>query len=254
MLMLAPLSVAALLFSPPAYVPPVIARGSLLVASAIEATDACAVAQRERYFALMPSRELPTVSFDTRMLRAKDRDGYEAGVFARQEGRVDEWKNIGSVAASAPDAFNSAIAAQRPLIARWAYEACNDFETNQLLMCPDEPIELAWATQPAKLSFFEVLQGKQQEEPIFTVVPPTAEDGSGEGCTVDGLGEGLRCGFLGVPAREYRGGGVSARYERIVIGQEPEVPLRDKSQEKYNKKYAYYKKSKRGQNKGQIIV
>ena len=66
--------------------------------------------------------------------------------------------------------------------------------------------------------------------------------------------EDLSCGFLGVLAREYRGGGVSARYERIVIGKPPEMPRRDPSQDKYNAKYAYYKKSKRSQNKGQIIV
>ena len=117
--------------------------------------------------------------------------------------------------------------------------------SNPLLMRLDEPIELAWAIKPEKPSFFEALQGKQPAEPVFTLVPRDAEGESDEG---------LRCGFLGVPAREYRGGGVSARYERIVVGQEPEVPLRSGSQEKYNAKYAYYKKSKRGQNKGQIIV
>ena len=34
----------------------------------------------------------------------------------------------------------------------------------------------------------------------------------------------LRCGFLGKTSREYRGGGVMARYERIVLGQPPAVP------------------------------
>ena len=47
----------------------------------------------------------------------------------------------------------------------------------------------------------------------------------------------MRCGFLGVLAREYRGGGVSARYDRIVLGQPPEVPVRSASQQKYDAKY-----------------
>ena len=44
-------------------------------------------------------------------------------------------------------------------------------------------------------------------------------------------------GFLGQVAREYRGGGVSARYERIEIGKPPEVPVRSASQAQYDKKY-----------------
>ena len=34
------------------------------------------------------------------------------------------------------------------VIERWAYEVCNDFETNELKMNLDEPIELAWASHP----------------------------------------------------------------------------------------------------------
>ena len=48
--------------------------------------------------------------------------------------------------------------------------------------------------------------GKKPTRNLVTLVPPdTAYE------------ESLRCGFLGKPAREYRGGGVSARYDRIVL-------------------------------------
>lgn len=89
------------------------------------------------------------------------------------------------------------------------------------------PIELAWAVQPKKPSLFESIMGKQEEAAVFTEVPADAP-----------FDAGLSCGFLGTLAREYRGGGVSARYERIVIGKPPEVPLRDPSQAKYDATYA----------------
>ena len=60
--------------------------------------------------------------------------------------------------------------------------------------------------------------------------------------------EDVRCGFLGVLAREYRGGGVSARYDRIVLGQLPQVPLRSASQAKYDDKY----KKKKGKIAGTV--
>ena len=106
-------------------------------------------------------------------------------------------------------------------------QVCNDFETNERVMqLEGPPIQIAWALKPEPPSFFETLQGKKTEAPIFTeVTAGTAFD------------EDLRCGFLGKLAREYRGGGVSARSERIVIGQDPEVPVRRASQAKYDKKY-----------------
>ena len=211
--------------------------------SAIEPMQESAEAQRAGYFDLMPSRSLPKFSFDTRLLASTADDACEAGVFVRQEPAVPQWRNVGSIAAAEEALFSAAVAKQRALIERWAYEACNDFETNELVMDLEAPMELAWSVEPAKPSFFDSLQGVKPADPVFSAVPADAE-----------FDEDLRCGFLGVLAREYRGGGVSARYERIVIGQEPETPLRSESQEKYNKKYAYYKKSKRGQNKGQIIV
>lgn len=209
----------------------------------IEPTEECAEAQRAAYFEMMPSRKLPTVSLDLRAFASTKDDAFEAGVFARQEGRVDSWTNIGSIATVDPGCFTDAVAKLQPLICRWAYEVCNDFETNELLLDLDAPIELSWAVKPPKPSFWEALQGKKEDAPVFTPVPEQAA-----------FDEDLSCGFLGVLAREYRGGGVSARYERIVIGKPPEMPRRDPSQDKYNAKYAYYKKSKRSQNKGQIIV
>ena len=211
--------------------------------SAIEPSEEQAVAQRESYFAMMPSKKLPTVSLDLRAFASTDDDAFEAAVFARQASTVDDWKNIGTVSADGEAELTAAVARQRPLIERWAYEVCNDFETNELLLDLDAPIELSWAVKPPKPSFWEALQGKKEDAPVFTPVPEQAA-----------FDEDLSCGFLGVLAREYRGGGVSARYERIVIGKPPEMPRRDPSQDKYNAKYAYYKKSKRSQNKGQIIV
>ena len=38
--------------------------------------------------------------------------------------------------------------------------------------------------------------------------------------------------------REYRGGGISMRFEKIEIGKEPEVPVRPESQKKYDELYA----------------
>ena len=110
---------------------------------------------------------------------------------------------------------------------RWAIEVCNDFETNELLMDPEgPPIEISWAIEPEKPSFIDGLMGKEAEEITFEMVAPnTAFD------------EDLRCGFLGKLAREYRGGGVSARYERIVIGKDPEVPIRADFQKQFDKKY-----------------
>ena len=116
-----------------------------------------------------------------------------------------------------------AFAKQRALIARWAYEVCNDFETNELLMTLDgPPIELGWAIKPPKPSFFDTLSGKPAERAKVTPVPADAA-----------FDEGLTCGFLGKLAREYRGGGVSSRSDRIVLGQPPEVPKRRESQAQF---------------------
>ena len=203
----------------------------------IDVTEELAQEQRDEYFALMPSRKLPTVSLDLRAWAPKDADNFEAGVFARQEETVPTWKNVGVIACEDPNLFTQACAKQRDLLVRWAYELCNDFETNTLLMNLEKTIEIAWVVKPEKPSFFDSLLGKappEEEEAQPTLVP-----------TDTAFEEGLRCGFLGVLAREYRGGGVSARNERIVIGKEPEIPYRRPSQEKYNAKYA---------KKGKIIV
>eukprot|EP00316_Scyphosphaera_apsteinii_P009534 CAMPEP_0119320662 /NCGR_PEP_ID=MMETSP1333-20130426/53047_1 /TAXON_ID=418940 /ORGANISM="Scyphosphaera apsteinii, Strain RCC1455" /LENGTH=234 /DNA_ID=CAMNT_0007327425 /DNA_START=56 /DNA_END=760 /DNA_ORIENTATION=- len=206
-------------------------RGTVPVTCAhiIEATEACAQEQREEYFRLMPSRELPKVSLDLRAFASKANDNYEAGIFSRQDGAIPQWKNVGTVATTSPDQITQAVAKQRALIERWAYEVCNDFETNELLMVLEggPPIQIAWAIKPEKPSFFDSLMGKQDEAVVLNEVDRTA-----------GFDPVLPCGFLGKPAREYRGGGVSARYERIVIGKPPEVPVRDISQAKYNAKYA----------------
>ena len=42
---------------------------------------------------------------------------------------------------------------------------------------------------------------------------------------------------LSAQGTEYRGGGVSARSDPIIIGQDPEVPVHRASQAKYDKKY-----------------
>jgi hypothetical protein len=192
-----------------------------------EATEAVAQEQREAYFALMPSKALPTVSLDLRAWADSTNDAVEAGVFARQEGTVPKFKNIGTVSAASETDLTPAVAAQRTLIERWAYELLNDFETNELKIDPGAPIELAWAIQPERPSLLDSLMGKKAAEAVMTTV---ASDAACEP-------EELRCGFLGVLAREYRGGGVSARYDRIEIGKPPEVPFRAPSQAKYDKKY-----------------
>ena len=198
---------------------------------AVEVTESYAEQQRAEYFALMPSKELPKVSLDTRLFLSKDNDKVEAGVFARQVGtgkKFSEFRNIGTVATEDEASLTQAVAKQFDLIVRWAYEKSNDFETNKLQMSlgGSTPIELAWSIKPPKPSFFESLQGMKEEPMVLTEVPPGTK-----------FDPELRCGFLGSLAREYRGGGVSARYDRIVIGKEPETPLRLPSQEKYNKKY-----------------
>ena len=200
-----------------------------------EATEAVAQEQREAYFALMPSKALPTVSLDLRAWADSTNDAVEAGVFARQEGTVPKFKNIGTVSAASETDLTPAVAAQRtrashrnippanlpprpphlncrrpayphaltcaPVIERWAYELLNDFETNELKLDPGAPIELAWAIQPERPSLLDSLMGKKAAEAVMTTV---ASDAACEP-------EELRCGFLGVLAREYRGGGVSAR-------------------------------------------
>ena len=195
---------------------------------AVQVTEELAQRQRETYFTLMPSKELPTVSLDLRAWASKESDNFDAGVFARHDGTVPTWKNIGTVASADEEAMTAAVAAQRDLIVRWAYELVTDFETNRRIMTLDgPPIEIAWAVRPEKPGFFESLMGKEEEEIVYIEVPPDAA-----------FDDTLRCGFLGKLAREYRGGGVSARSDRIVIGKEPEVPLRSESQKKYDKKYA----------------
>lgn len=192
---------------------------------AVEATEACAEEQRAVYFELMPSRELPKVSFDTRLLKSREHDGFEAQVLARQEGTVRQWKNVGAVACESEAQAGAAVAKQYELIREWARQVCNDFETNALLMSLEDdapPIQLGWVVRPTPLSLFDRLAGKAEEKPTLTEVPPPS-----------GAVEDVRCGFLGVLSREYRGGGVSARYERIVLGKAPDVPYRAPSQEKY---------------------
>jgi hypothetical protein len=78
-----------------------------------EATEAVAQEQREAYFALMPSKALPTVSLDLRAWADSTDDAVEAGVFARQEGTVPKFKNIGSVSAVSEADLTPAVAAQR---------------------------------------------------------------------------------------------------------------------------------------------
>jgi len=193
----------------------------------IEATQSCAEEQRAAYFELMPSRELPIVSFDTRLLKSKEKDAFEAQILARQEGTVGQWKNIGAVACESEAQVDAAVQKQFELITEWAVQVCNDFETNSLLMSREEgaaPIQIGWVVRPPPLSLFKKLSGKTEEKPTLTEVTPPS-----------GSVEDLRCGFLGVLSREYRGGGVSARYERIVLGKAPEVPYRDPSQAKYLK-------------------
>ena len=180
-----------------------------IVASAIEATPSCAEAQRAEFFALMPSEELPKYSLDVRLFASKKDDNFQAKIFARQDGTVPTWKDVGTIAVCDEAQFGAAVAKQRALIAEWARQVCNDFETNELVINPDEPVELAWAVKPPPAPFWE------KQPPIKL-----------ERVAVDaGFEPDLRCGFLGKTAREYRGGGVSPRYERIVLGQPPAVPL-----------------------------
>lgn len=185
-----------------------VGRARPIVASAIEATPEGAEAQRNEFFALMPSENLPKVSLDVRLFASKKDDNFQAKVFARQEETVPKWKDIGTIACTDESQFSAAVAKQRALITEWANQVCNDFETNTLVLDLSKPVEIAWGTEPPKAQFWE------KQEPIkLERVPADAS-----------FGEDLRCGFLGKPAREYRGGGVSPRFERIVLGQPPEVP------------------------------
>lgn len=179
-----------------------------LSATAIEATLGGAEAQRAEFFALMPSEKLPGVSLDLRLFASKEEDHFQAKVFARQEGTAPQWKDVGTVAVEKEAQLGEAVSKQRSLIARWAYEAINDFETNELLLDLGAPLELAYATRPPKAPFWE----KQAQ-----MVPVPVAEGAP-------FAPALRCGFLGKISREYRGGGATARYERIVLGQPPETP------------------------------
>ena len=183
---------------------------SLSQSTPIEATAVCAEEQRAEFFALMPSEELPRVSLDLRLFRSKDDDHYQAKVYARQAGTVPAWADVGMVAVEEDGLFEEAVAKQRALISSWAHEVCNDFETNELLIDLEEPIELAWAVQPPKAQFWE-----KQPEIRLTTVPTDAT-----------FEPTMRCGFLGKVSREYRGGGAMPRFERIVLGQPPAVPER----------------------------
>ena len=88
----------------------------------------------------------------------------------------------------------------------------------------------------------------KKEEPIEQII--VASDAV--------FADAVRCGFLGVLAREYRGGGVSARFDRIVLGQPPQVPMRSASQAKYDAKYQKKKGKIAGtmgtKDDGRIIV
>lgn len=174
----------------------------------VEATAACVEEQKAEFFALMPSEKLPEVSLDLRLFASKKDDKFQAKVFARQEGTVARWTDVGTVAVVDEAKFEAAVAKQRALIERWAYEVCNDFETNALLLNRDEPVELGWAVRPPKAPFWE-------KQPTLKPVPVAM------GAAFE---PSLRCGFLGKVGREYRGGGATARYERIVLGQPPEKP------------------------------
>ena len=207
----------------------------------VEVSEACAAAQREAYFSLMPSKALPKTSLDLRAWAPKDKDSVEAGVFARQTSTVPQWSNIGVVACESVSDLAAAVAKQRPLIERWAYECLNDFETNRLRIDLAEPVELAWAIRPPAPSLLESLMGAKAEEPMLSVVPREEP--------FDDL---LRCGFLGKLSRDYRGGGVSARAERIVIGKEPETPARRKSQEQFDKVYDKKKEQNAAGGRGRV--
>ena len=175
----------------------------------IEANNKCAEEQRAEYFALMPSEKLPEVSLDLRAFASKKDDNVQAGVFARQVGTVERYTNVGYVACLDEASLSAAVAKQRDLIVRWAYESCNDFETNALLMKLDdgaEPIQIAWAKQPEPQSMLDKMMGKPAPKNMVTEVPPDTP-----------FDPDTRCGFLGKVSREYRGGGVSSRYERIVL-------------------------------------
>lgn len=71
------------------------------------------------------SQKLPSVSLDLRAWASKEEDFFIAGIFARQDGTVPKWKNIGSVATVEEGRITQAVAKQYELIARWAYEVQN---------------------------------------------------------------------------------------------------------------------------------
>ena len=47
--------------------------------------------------------------------------GVQAKVFARQSGRVKQWRDVGTLAALDTGSFSQALAKQWPLVVRWAY-------------------------------------------------------------------------------------------------------------------------------------
>ena len=105
---------------------------------------------------------------------------------------------------------------------------------SEMLMCSQgelPPVDFAGLAPVPCLPLPFLLLGKAPAEPPAkaVVLPGAAFDDT------------CRCGFLGVLAREYRGGGVSARSDRIVLGKDPETPVRRASQEKYAAKYAKQK-------------
>ena len=224
------IAAATLGFALPAPLRPASLRRAAAPIALIEATASCAEERRQEYFSLMPSKA-------PKRAWGADDDNFEAAVFARQAGTVPTWKRIGYVATVDKGLTTQAVAKQRALIVRWAYEVCNDFETNQRILNLDEPIEISWAIEPEKPTLFGTIQStfeanvmKKQPEFKRVVYTAVAEDAS--------FDADLRCGFSGKPAREYRGGGVSARFDRIEIGKEPEVPTRAASQAQYDEKYA----------------
>ena len=191
---------------------PAVVRAVSPCAKLLEANAVTIEEQKAEFFALMPSEKLPEVSLDLRGLASKSKDHVQAKVVARQEGTVTRWTDVGTVATLDEASLTDAVAKQRAIIVRWAYLVCNDFETDALLMNPDgPPIELQWFFNSFTPNPIEALMGKKVERKVVPVPRGTVFE------------EGTRCGFLGKPGRERRGGGVTARYDKIEWPDEPLV-------------------------------
>ena len=114
------------------------------------------------------------------------------------------WRLVGAVAAPHESLLADAVARQRNLITRWAYELLTTYATDErvLTLSPNAPpVELAWAKPPNFLAkaFSPSYIGE------LKTVPADHEP------------ENVECGFYGIPSRAYRNQFGMAEYARVEL-------------------------------------